>query len=60
MMLFEKKINKQNLYDMKVDKYQRVVTFEGPEYFSTNCNSLFISPRQDNYSSTLGPNQGTS
>jgi len=34
LTLFEKKVNKTKLFNLKFDIYQRGVTFEGPDFYS--------------------------
>ena len=35
--VFERKENFKDLYDLKYDMYERVVTYEGEEYHSKIC-----------------------
>ena len=37
MMFFERKVSKSCLWNRKIDMYQRVVTFEGFDYFAEYC-----------------------
>lgn len=36
MCLFEEKINRQNIYDQRLDVYERIATYEGAEHLSRN------------------------
>jgi hypothetical protein len=40
MVLFEKKVNKANLYGKKIDMYQRAITFEGADFYADYCNTV--------------------
>ena len=36
--VYERKENLKDLYDTKYDMYERVVTYEGEEFYSRICN----------------------
>ena len=38
VVLFSKRINKRNVYDKKLDIYERCCTFDGADHYSENGN----------------------
>ena len=36
LCLFTKKVNLKNISDSKYEPYERILTFEGPDYYSRN------------------------
>ena len=48
VVLFSKRINKRNVYDKKLDIYERCCTFDGADHYSENGNKnykkIFLTP----------------